>query len=154
MARFEDANERLPAVVRESDIRYFFVPTPTSDERDRVIDSVRPPAAALRLFALVAGLATLVLALLSALRIARREQANQDVLRQLGVTRRERFLALLAPLAASAALGLIGAVAVGLAGSGFGAVASVQVLEPDTRFALAGSVLALAGAQESSCSPD
>ncbi len=145
--RFEEENQRLPTVLRENDIGYFLIPTSTLDERTRVDQSLRPAVTALRLFGLVAGLATVVLALMSALRVARQEQAHQDIWRQLGVTRLQRCLALAIPLAASVAVGLVGVVALGLAGSGIGAVGSVGVLEPDPRYGLSGSVLAgVAGA--------
>lgn len=145
--RFEAENERLPTVLRENDIGYFLIPTSTLDERTRVQQSLRPAVTALRLFGLVAGLATVVLALVSALRVARQEQAHQEIWRQLGVTRLQRWLALVMPLAASVAVGLVGAVALGLAGSGIGAVGSVHVLETDPRYALSASVFAgVAGA--------
>ena len=145
--RFEEENERLPTVLRENDIGYFLIPTSTRDERTRVDQSLRPAVTALRLFGLVAGLATVVIALMGALRLARQEQAHQGIWRQLGVTRPQRCLGLVLPLAASIALGLVAAVALGLAGSGIGAVGSVRVLEPDPRYALSGSVLAgVAGA--------
>ena len=145
--RFEEENERLPTVLRENDIGYLLIPTSTLDERTRVDQSLRPAVTAMRLFGLVAGLATVVLALMGALRLARQEQAHQKIWRQLGVTRPQRCLALVLPLAASITLGLVGAVALGLAGSGIGAVGSVRVLEPDPRYALSGSVLAgVAGA--------
>lgn len=139
--RFEKENERLPTVLRENDIGYVVIPTSTLDERTRIDQSLRPAVTALKLFGLVAGLATVVLALVSALRVARQEQAHQDIWRQLGVTRPQRCLALVIPLAASVAVGLLAAVALGLAGSGIGAVGSVRMLEPDPPYALAGSVL-------------
>lgn len=140
--RFEQENQSLPPVLLENDIGYSLIPTSTSDERTRVEQSLQPAVTALRLFGLVAGLASVVLALLSGLRIARQEQAHQDIWRQLGVTRPQRSLALAMPLAASLAVGLLGAVALGLAGSGIGAVGSVRVLEPDPRYALSGSIVA------------
>lgn len=144
--RFDAENERLPTVLRENDIGYVLIPTSTLDERTRVDHSLRPAVTALRLFGLVAGLATVVLALAGALRVARQEQVRHEVWRQLGVPRLQRCAGLALPLAASAALGLLAAVALGLLGSGIGPVGSVRVLEPDTRFALSASVLAgLAG---------
>ena len=145
--RFEEENERLPTVLRENDIGYLLIPTSTLDERTRVDQSLRPSVTALRLFGFVAGLATVVLALMSALRLARHEQPHQVIWRQLGVIRLQRCVALAIPLAATVGIGLAGAVALGLAGSGIGAVGSVRVLEPDPRYALSGPVVAgVAGA--------
>lgn len=140
--RFAAENERLPAVLRESDVGYSLIPTSTLDERTRVDQSLRPAVTALRLFGLVAGLATVVLALAGALRVARQEQSRHDIWRQLGVRRVDRCVALALPLAASAILGLLAAIALGVVGSGIGPVGSVRVLEPDPRHALSGSVLA------------
>lgn len=139
--RFEEENERLPTVLRENDVGYFLIPTSTLDERTRVDQSLRPAVTALRLFGTVAGLATVVLALMGALRVARRKQGNQDIWCQLGVTRLQRSLALALPMAASAAVGLAGGVVLGLAGSGAGAVGSARVLEPDPPLGLSATVL-------------
>ncbi|MCI3949168.1 MAG: hypothetical protein K0R11_1102, partial [Acidimicrobiales bacterium] len=140
-ATFEEENTRLPEVLREQDIGYLLIPSATKDQRDRVERSVSPAVTALRSFALAAGLATVVVATLGALRVARRDSAHTGTWRSLGMTRSQRLLAIGAPLAAAVLAGTAVAIAVGFALSGFGPVASARAVEPGTRLGLSGHVL-------------
>ena len=141
--RFGEENSRLPAALREQDIGYFVIPSATKDQREGVAQSVGPAVTALQSFALAAGLATVVVGALAALRIARRDQGVTGIWRSLGMTTFQRFLAVALPLAASVIVGTTAAVALGFALSGLGPVASVRALEPTTRLGLDGGVLSL-----------
>ena len=141
-SRFNAENEKLPTVMREQDIGYIVIPSVTRDEAERVEGSLRPSVTALRLFALAAGLSTVVVATLGAVRFARREQPAVAVWQQLGVTRSLRLVGLAAPLLMSCAVGLAGAMVLGLAASPLGPVGSAQSVEPVSRAGLSGEVVA------------
>ena len=142
-ATFAEENTRIPAVLREQDVGYVVIPSATRDQRERVERSIRPAVTALRSFALAAALATVVVATLGALRIARRDQAHVGIWRSLGMTRQPRLLAVGLPLGGAVVVGTAAAVVVGLAVSGLSPVGSVGALEPATRIGLAGDVLAV-----------
>jgi hypothetical protein len=143
VAAFDEENARLPIALREADVGYELIPTALDDQRDRVERSLQPTVTALRLFALAAGAATVVVLGLAAARLVRTHDRDVEVWRQLGVTRSARFVALAIPLAAAVLAGLLGAVAVGWLGSVLGPVASARVLVPHRPFGLAGDVVLL-----------
>jgi hypothetical protein len=140
-ATFEEENTRIPEALREQDVGYLVIPSATRDQRDRVERSISPAVTALRSFALAAGVATVVVASLGALRIARRDSTHTGTWRSLGMTRAQRLLAIGAPLGAAVVVGTAAAVAIGFLLSGFGPVASVRAVEPATRLGLGGHVL-------------
>jgi hypothetical protein len=144
-ASFTAENDVLPEVMREHDIGYFLIPSATKDQREQVESSIGPAVTVLRSFALAAALATVVVATLAALRVARRAGLPATTWSGLGMTRRQRLLAVAIPLVASVLAGAAAALAIGILLSGFGPVASVGVLEPSLRLGLGADVLGLIG---------
>lgn len=140
-ARFDEENEHLPAELRANDVGYQVIPTVTAEERQRVQRSLDPAVRALQLFAVAAIVATLVVALLAAVRIARRQEEHARNWRELGVVRGQRTAAIAVPLAAAAALGLAASLVVGWLASGLGPVASAGAVVPDGRLGLSGVVV-------------
>lgn len=130
-AAFIAENDRLPNAIRADDQGYFVIPSATRDERAQLDRSLQPAVAALRLFGLAIGTATLIVALLGSARIARRDRGDVLIWRHLGVVRDQRLLAVAAPLLLTIAVGLGGAAAVGWLASGTGPVASARAVEPD-----------------------
>lgn len=139
-ARFAEETGRLPAAMTAEDIGYYLVPTVTADERQRVQRSLDPAVRALQLFGAAAALSTLVVAVLGAARVARREEADAQVWRALGATRLLRTAAVALPLAAAAAAGLAGSLVVGWLASGIGPVASARAVESGSRLGLSATV--------------
>jgi hypothetical protein len=131
LARFEAENERLPTAMLADNIGYTAIPTATRAARAQLERSLQPVVTALRAFALAVGTATVVVALLGATRVARRDEDDARTWRHLGVIRRQRLAALALPLGGATAVGLLGAVIVGWLSSGIGPVASARVVEPD-----------------------
>lgn len=153
-ARFAEENERLPPALRANDIGFEVIPTVTAEERERVQSSLDPAVTALRLFGAGAGASTLVVVLLGAVRIARREEHDARIWRALGATRPVRTAGIAVPLAAAAGAGLAASLVVAWLASGLGPVASARALDPTGRLGLSldvlvvvlvGSTLVLAG---------
>ena len=145
--RFAAESERLPDALHANDVGFEITPTVTADERQRVQRSLAPTVRALQLFGLAAAVSTLVLVLLGAMRIARRDETDARVWRDLGAVRPQRLAAVAIPLAAAGVAGLAGAVVVGWMGSGIGPVASARAVEPAGRLGLSvGAVLAVVAA--------
>lgn len=145
--RLGEANESLPEALRAEGAGYFFVPTVTADERRQVQQSLEPAVRALQLFGLGAAGSTLVVALLGAARIARRDERDAQTWLRLGAGRAQRLAGVALPLAAAAAAGLAGSVVVGSVGAAVGPVASARAVEPAGRLGLSGAVtLATIGA--------
>lgn len=142
-ARFADENTRLPAALRGGDLGFSVIPSVTADLRQRVQRSLAPAVRALQLYALAAGTATLVVALLGALRIARRHEEDARIWGSLGTVRTQQMAAIALPLALSATAGLAGSLVVAWLGSGVGPVASARAVEPAGRLGLT-PVVALA----------
>lgn len=139
LARFEAENDRLPAAMLADNIGYTVIPTATRAARAQLERSLQPVVTALRAFALAVGTSTVVVALLGATRVARRDDDDAPTWRHLGVIRRQRLAAVALPLGGATALGLLGAVVAGWLGSGIGPVASARVVEPDAGLGLAGA---------------
>lgn len=138
--RFADENERLPAALRADDIGFEVVPTVMADERRRVQRSLDPAVTALQLFGVAAAVSTLVVALLGAMRVARRHEHDARVWRDLGATRALRTAGIALPLAAASGAGLAGALGVGWLASGAGPVASARAVDPAGRLGLSAVV--------------
>ncbi len=138
---FNEANAQLPDAVRAEDQGYFVIPSATRDERSQLARSLRPAVAALRLFALAVGTATLVVALLGAGRVARGDRADALTWRHLGAVREQRLVAIAMPLLLAVVVGLIGAVVVGWLASALGPVGSARAVDPDAGRQLSGSAV-------------
>ena len=136
--RFNAETERLPASLVADNTGYTTIPIATRVAREQVERSLQPVVTAVRAFALAVGTSTVVVALLSATRLARRDEDDARTWRHLGVVRRQRLAALAFPLGGAVLVGLLGAVAVGWLTSGIGPVASARAVEPDAGPALAG----------------
>ena len=139
-ARFADENERLPAALRTNDIGFEVIPTVTADERRRVQRSLDPAVTALQLFGAAAAGSTLVVALLGAVRVARRDEHDARVWRDLGATRALRTAGIALPLGVASVAGLAGALGAGWLASGVGPVASARSVDPAGRLGLSAVV--------------
>jgi hypothetical protein len=129
--RLREENERLPRAIREVDGGFSVFASFTSEEADRVRESLSPAVTALRTFGIITGLASVVVALLLAVRLARRRLADLVVWRALGATRRARAAAVAGPLALAFAVGVLGAAGVAWLASPVGPVASARTVVPD-----------------------
>ena len=129
--RLDDLNQGLPKVMRDLDLGFSVIPTITGEERDRVQRSLAPSVTALQLFGAMAGISTLTIAGLAAIRSGRRLGPEARVWSELGTTRRQRAAAAGIPLAVAAVVGLGGALGVAWLASGAGPVASARAVEPD-----------------------
>lgn len=138
--RFAEERGNLPEALRGDATGFFLIPAVTAEERRRVQQSLEPAVRALQLFGLGAGGSTLVVALMAAARIARRDERDVRTWLQLGAGRAQRLAGVALPLAAAAAAGLTGALALGWLGSGIGPVASARAVEPAGRLGLSGAV--------------
>jgi FtsX-like permease family len=123
-------NAKLPATLRDQNFGFQVIPTVSSAETERVRHSVEPVVLALRLLGLAVLLATVVLAVATAHRIARSTDSDAQIWSQLGVARAQRMVAVAAPTAVAIAAALGGALIAGWLASGIGPVASVKVLDP------------------------
>lgn len=141
--RFADENTRLPAGMSGGGMGFDVIPAVTADERARVQRSLAPAVTALRLFGVGAAASTIVVVLLGAVRIARREGDAASIWRDLGATRAVRTAGIGLPLAAATAVGLGGSLVVGWLASAFGPVASARSVEPAGRFGLSATVVLL-----------
>jgi hypothetical protein len=145
--RFTAENDSLPAALREANLGFELTPTVTADERARVQRSLAPAVRALQLFGMAAAVSTLVLGLLGAVRIARRDEHDTRIWHELGATRGTRMAGVGLPLAVAAVAGAIGAIVVGWLASGIGPVASARQVDPGGRLGLSlGVVLVVLGA--------
>ena len=133
---FEEATDQLPAALRAEDLGFAVIPSVTSEETARVARSIEPAVTALRVFAVGAGISCVVLALLVALRTARRRQPEVAVWDDLGIGSWTRTTVLALPLALAALAGLTLAVLVGWVASDLGPVGSVAALDPAGHFGL------------------
>ena len=138
--RFAEENDRLPAALRGGGIGFDITPTVTADERERVERSLAPAVTALSLFGAGAAASTIVVVLLGAVRMARRERDAVDIWRDLGATRPMRTGALALPLAAATTVGLGASSLAGWLTSAIGPVASARLVDPAGRFGLSASV--------------
>ncbi len=138
--RFAEENSRLPAALKGGGIGFDPTPTITADERERVERSLAPAVTALQLFGAGAAASTIVIVLLGAVRMARRERDAVGVWRDLGATRAMRTGALVLPLAAATTVGLGASSLVGWLTSAIGPVASARLVDPAGRFGLSASV--------------
>jgi hypothetical protein len=145
VAAFNKENERLPPAAREADIGYTLIATFAQDQRTALARASAPGVTALRLFGLAAGVATVVLALLTAFRVVRRARVDALVWRQLGVPRRVRTEALAIALVVAVVTGVAGALAIGWIASAVGPVGSAAVVETGTRLELPWDVVAAVG---------
>lgn len=91
---------------------------------------------ALRLFGVVAGLATTAVAGLAGVRTLRRTESEAQVWFDLGMARRMRAAAAGLPLAGAALVGVAGSMMVGWALWGLGPVASARVVVPHATWGL------------------
>ncbi len=135
-------NARLPAAMRGIDAQKYFggfyiVPAVAAEEEERVARSLAPSVTALRLLGVASGGATLALAVLMALRMARQTQPAPAIWQQLGATRTQRAIALGTPLVVAVLVGVVASVLIAWLGSAVGPVASARLLEPRVTFALA-----------------
>lgn len=140
-SRLEAASAELPEMLVEQDARYYLVPTVTADERERIARSLAPSVTALRLFGAAATLASLGLAVLAAVRLARPVRSEAMAWWQLGATRAQRAMAVAVPLAGAALAGVASAVPVAWLASGVGLVGSARAIEPDPALSLPGPVV-------------
>lgn len=127
----DEENALLPGALRPRDVGFYLVPAVTAEERDRVDRSLDPTVTALSLFGIGAGASTLALVVLGAVRLARRAQPQVQVWHMLGAPRRQRAAGVALPLAAGAALGILGAVGFGWLSSGIGPVGRARLVDPD-----------------------
>ncbi|MEY2569847.1 MAG: putative transport system permease protein, partial [Acidimicrobiaceae bacterium] len=141
--QFADENQLLPVAFQQADITYGVIPTTTADQRTRLHQSLAPAVTALRLFSLAAAVATLVVALLAAVRVVRRRDDEVQIWRQLGATRPQRLGGLALPFAPVVLVGLAGALAVGWASSGLGPVASAREVDPHSHLGVGIDVAAV-----------
>jgi len=138
--RFADATTGLPAAMQGSDNGYFVIPTFTAATRVAVKRSLDPAVTALNLFGIAAAASTLLVALLIAVRLARRDEDDAQVWFLLGATRAQRRAAIAFRLVVACAGGLVGALLVGWVGSAIGPVASARSVEPAGRMGLSGDI--------------
>lgn len=143
LARFTAENHRLPGSMRADNTGYTVIPIATRGAREQLDRSLQPVVTALRAFALAVGSSTVVVALLGAMRVARRDEDDARTWRHLGVLRLQRLAAMALPLGGVLVVGLVGAVAVGWSASGIGPVASARALEPDAPPALSSESVAV-----------
>lgn len=143
---FSEENQRLPESLRAADIGFQLIPTVTSEEAGRVRRSLEPAVRSLQLFSVAAAMATIVIALLAAMRIARRDEHESRIWRDLGASRAMRIGGVATPLGVAAVAGLVASLVVGWSASGIGPVASVRPLDPGSRLGLsAPTVLVVMG---------
>jgi hypothetical protein len=140
-SRFEEESGRLPEMLLAQDVRYYMVPSVTADERERIDRSLGPSVTALGLFGVAAMGASLGLAVLAVIRLARPAGAQARVWRQLGATRGQRAAAIAMPLAGCSVAGVAGAVLVAWLASSVGPVASARAVDPEPSLSLPGSVV-------------
>ena len=129
--RLDELNQSLPKVMQDLDLGFSVIPTITGEEQARVRRSLSPSVTALQLFGLMAGISTLTIAGLAAIRSGRRLGPEAAVWSELGMTRRQRAAAAGIPLGAAGVVGLAGASVVAWLASGAGPVASARAVEPD-----------------------
>jgi len=144
---FNDENQRLPESMREAGIGFKLIPTVTSEEAGRVRRSLEPAVRSLQLFSVAAAMATIVIALLATMRLARRDEDESRIWRDLGASRTMRIGGVAAPLGVPVVTGLVASLVVGWLASGIGPLASVRPLDPGNRLGLsARPVLVVMGA--------
>lgn len=136
-ARFVDENSHLPQALVDVDLGFSVIPSVTADVGQRVQSSLSPAVRALQLYSLASGTATLVVTVLGAARLTRRQEDDARTWGHLGTVRAQQVAGIAIPLAVSAAAGLAGSLVVAWLGSGLGPVASARVLEPAGRLGLA-----------------
>jgi hypothetical protein len=141
--RFKVENDRLPAALESGGVGFQLIPAVTADERQRVQRSLAPAVTGLRLFGIGAAASTVVVVLLGAVRIARREEGAARIWRDLGATRAMRTGAIALPLAAATAAGLGASLVVGWLTSALGPVASARSVEAAGHFGLSAPVVLL-----------
>lgn len=118
----------------------------TDTQLDRVERSLRPVVIALGAFGATAGLATLVLGALGAVRLmAGAIGPDAQVHRALGVTRAGRQLLVATPGIAAIALGVVGAVALAVVLSPLSPIGAVREVEPERGVDVDAAVLLLGG---------
>jgi putative ABC transport system permease protein len=139
----DELNAGLPAALQAEDatLRYFPILTTQSDLDARVAHSVQPIVVALILFGLLAGVASLVLAVLAGARILRSSRATDETVQWLGMSRSERALAIALPTGVVVAVGCIAAVLVGYVGSRAGPLGEVRRVTSRTGSSLPAAVL-------------
>jgi hypothetical protein len=141
--RFQAETAHLPAALRAADITFSVIPSVTADEQGRVRQSLDPAVTALRLFGVAAVLSTIIVALLGAARLARRDEPDVWIWRQLGMTRSQRSASVAVPLLVAATVGVLLAIPLGWAASSIGPVASARAVEPGDHLALAPGLVLL-----------
>jgi hypothetical protein len=135
VARAAVLGERLPAVL-DNVGSYFLISSTTAEEVRRVDDAVRPTVTALTLFAIAAGLATVLTIATVLARLVRGRDAELRSGLALGMTRRQRATAAAVPLLLAAVAGVVVAVAFAAATSPLGPVGEASAIEPHPGFAL------------------
>jgi hypothetical protein len=139
-------NEDLPQALLDADVRYIVIPSFRADDEERVEQSLSPVVTSLLVFGAVAAVATVVVALLLAIRVVRRNDPDVATWRALGMGGGARTFALASPLLVTMALGVLGAVVLAWAASALGPIAGVRALVPQPQRSLSALVLLAAAA--------
>ena len=143
--RFREENVRLPPAVRANNIGFEVIASFRSDDAARAQRSLSPVVTALRAFGVVAGLATIAVALLLVGRLLRRRGDDVAVWRALGISPADRALGLALPPAGAIVAGLVVSIGLAWLASPMGPVASARAVVPDSSRALSiAAVLAVA----------
>ena len=143
-AAFEAANATLPAGMRDNDIGYFLIPSFAADDAKRLDESLSPVVTSLRWFALAAMAVSIAVAALLVIRHVRGRGGELSVWHSIGLTRRDRALALAGPILVATTAGVLLAALGAWFASGGGAIASAGAVDVDpTRDLSAPVVLAV-----------
>ncbi|MCU1358735.1 MAG: hypothetical protein JWN99_24, partial [Ilumatobacteraceae bacterium] len=131
----DELDTQLPASVEQFH-SYEYLAQTRADLGERVRHTTRPAVAALTVFGLVAGLATLAIATLLFTRNMRRDERDQLSLLALGATTPQRAAVGAATPLAGAAVGLVGATLVAALISPIGPLGVVRDVDPSPGIAL------------------
>jgi ABC-type lipoprotein release transport system permease subunit len=134
-------SKAFPLAMRQQGLTYQYLSQDRTDIDDSVRDVTWPTVIALRVFGLIAGLATLAIVALAITRLLRRDDEERRSLRAMGATSRQlTAISAGAPLVACL-VGLLGAVAVAFLASRVGPTGAIRSITPSPGFALPGVVM-------------
>ena len=136
----DDLNQGLPPELLETGTSYFPLLTTQSDLDAQVAHSVEPTVVAFVLFGVLAGVATLLLAILGCARIVRLARQTNETIHSLGLSRPSRALAVAMPSGIAVAFGVILAVILGYLFSTAGPSGEVRRAASDSSFSLPAAV--------------
>ncbi len=132
---------QIPRSLRDLGVSYYYVSQERSDVDHAVRQVTRPTVAALIVFGLAAGAATLTVVALAISRILRRNETAQQILHAMGATRLERTVIGAGPSLVATAIGLVAAVPVAFVTSLVGPLGSVRAVISSPSFGLPGRVV-------------